>query len=90
MATYEDVKGGHDADLDHTVTHDTNDSLSDEKNELKQTQTLSKIDIENRAAYKGDDSDGSVDWTVRNILASVFLCTLYTGTYHIGMVLVAR
>ena len=81
MAAYEDVKAGHDGDLDHTLTHDTGNSSPDEKNELKQEKALSKIDVENSAAYKSDDSDGAVEWTIRNILASIFLCTLYTGTW---------
>lgn len=76
MASFEDEKRDHEASLEHTETHDT-DHSSNEK--LEHQQTLSKIDIENKAAYKGDDSDGQIDWTVRNILASIFLCTLYTG-----------
>ena len=80
--TYDDVKEGDDhPPLEHTETQEgTGYSSLDEKNELKQAQTLSKIDVENHAAVKGDDSDGAVDWSFRNIMASIFLCTLYTGT----------
>jgi hypothetical protein len=81
MAAYEDIKGGHSAEIEHSENHETGYSSPDEKNELKQELTLSKIDVENRAAFKGDNSDGAVDWTVRNILASIFLCTLYTGMH---------
>ena len=81
MAAYEDVQGDRDASLEHTETHDTRSESPDEKHSLEQKKTLSEIDVENKAAYKGDDSDGSVDWTVRNILASIFLCMLYTGTF---------
>ena len=88
MATYDDEKSHgnnnqyHDASLSHTDTQDEG-SLSDEKHKLEQKKTLSEIDVENKAAFKGDDSDGAVDWTVRNILASIFLCMLYTGTARI-------
>ena len=75
------TKGGEHNQLEHTETQEEREySLTDEKNELKQAQTLSQIDVENHAAVKGDDSDGAVDWTFRNIMASIFLCTLYTGT----------
>jgi hypothetical protein len=73
--TYEDVKN-HSA-LEHVDTRDDG-STHDEKVQLEQKKTLSEIDVENKAAYKGDDSDGSVDWSWRNIVASIFLCMLYT------------
>lgn len=77
MATsYEDVKNHNLAQID---TNDDAHSGHDEKKDLHQTKTLSEIDLENKAAFKGDESDGAVDWTVRNILASIFLCMLYTG-----------
>jgi hypothetical protein len=34
--------------------------LSDEK-DLSKVQTLGIVDVENKAAYKGDDSDGQVE-----------------------------
>jgi hypothetical protein len=67
--------------LEHTTTRDADASSGEEKHDLHQAQTLSKIDVENKAAFKGDDSDGAVDWTFRNILASIFLCMLYTGRH---------
>ncbi|OCK81189.1 MFS general substrate transporter [Lepidopterella palustris CBS 459.81] len=58
------------------------------ENTLQKELTLSRIDVENRRAYKGDDSDGKVNWTARRILAAVFLAALYTGSqvilYFIG------
>jgi len=78
MAAYEDVKGEGTTTLERT---ETGYSSADEKHGLEQQQTLSEVDLENKAAYKGDNSDGAVDWTVRNILASIFLCTLYTGRF---------
>ena len=79
MTTLEDLKG-QDSELDHTSTMDTGHSPPGEKRELVQEKTLSTIDVENRAAHKGDHSDGAVDWTVRNVFAFIFLCMLYTGT----------
>ena len=57
---------------------------SDEKKDLTQVQTLSVVDIENKAAYKGDDSDGHVEWGFKNLAAALFLCMLYTGTSSIA------
>ena len=77
MAAYEDIKGGDQQPLERSSTQHTDEM--DEKAELSKEKTLSKIDVENRQAYKGDDSDGEVEWRFRNIMASIFLCMLYTG-----------
>ena len=49
------------------------------KHPLEKQETLQQIDLENHQAFKGDDSDGKVDWTVRKLLAAGFLAMLYTG-----------
>ncbi|QDS78157.1 hypothetical protein FKW77_005044 [Venturia effusa] len=54
------------------------DSPVDE--DLKQVQTLEHVDLANRKAFKGDDSDGVVEWNARKLLACGFLCMLYTGS----------
>ena len=46
--------------------------------ELYPVETLG-IDLANRDAEKGDDSDGKVNWTTKQILATLFLCGLYVG-----------
>jgi len=50
-------------DLDKTDTHDTSDN----------------VHIHNELAFKGDDSDGQVEWTVRSMIAAISLGCLYTG-----------
>lgn len=80
MATHQDTKAEH--TLQHTETHDTDYSSAEKENVLEHQHTFSAVDVENKAAFKGDDSDGAVDWTLRNILASIFLCMLYTGKPH--------
>lgn len=37
--------------------------------------------IHNDLAFKGDDSDGKVEWTTRSIIAAMTLGALYTGSY---------
>jgi hypothetical protein len=37
------------------------------------------VDTANEKAVKGDDSDGRVDWTPRQVVASIFLSSLYVG-----------
>jgi len=46
---------------------------------LEKTDTFD-IDIENKLAVKGDASDGKVDWTFKQIVATVSLRMIYTGT----------
>ncbi|KIV98796.1 uncharacterized protein PV09_09448 [Verruconis gallopava] len=57
--------------------------------DLRHEKTISEsIDLENKQAFKGDDSDGKVEWTVRKLFASAFLAMLYTGSqiplYFVG------
>lgn len=52
---------------------------TDEKNSLEKIHSLADVDVENHFAFKGDDSDGKVDWTWRKMAATTFLCMLYTG-----------
>lgn len=66
-------------ELEHLEHINTNQSNSPNGNELKQQQTLQHVDLENRHAFKGDDSDGKIEWTVRKLFASAFLAMLYTG-----------
>jgi hypothetical protein len=82
MEKYEDTS----QHLEHVDTNDatlekiqTKQSDFPSEHDLKQQQTLRIIDIENRHAFKGDDSDGKIEWTARKILASCFLAMLYTG-----------
>ena len=65
------------AQLEHI---NTNQSNSPNGHELKLERTLQHVDIENRFAFKGDDSDGKIEWNIRKLFASAFLAMLYTGT----------
>lgn len=40
---------------------------------------LDHDETKNEQAYKGDDSDGKVLWTPRNVMAAISLGCLYTG-----------
>lgn len=80
MFALEDIKRGEETRLGHSSNVDAVQSPPGEKRMLMQEKSLSTIDVENRAAHKGDSSDGAVDWTVRNVFAFIFLCMLYTGT----------
>lgn len=52
----------------------------EKKTDLDKMQTLGVVDIENRIAFKNDDSDGSVNWGFKSLAAAFFLCSLYNGT----------
>lgn len=60
---------------------------NDKSNELHKVPTLG-VDIEDHEAEKGDDSDGRVTWTTKQILATIFLSALYVGSqiplYFVG------
>ena len=38
------------------------------------------LHVHNELAFKGDDSDGKVDWSARHAIAALSLGMLYTGT----------
>ncbi|KAK3672362.1 hypothetical protein LTR78_007669 [Recurvomyces mirabilis] len=64
--------------LELVQTNATDQTSSGEK--LTQQETLQEVDLENHQAFKGDDSDGKVHWTIRKLLAATFLAMLYTGS----------
>jgi hypothetical protein len=53
----------------------------DEVDDFKKIDTVAAlaVDVENRGAVKGDDSDGRVDWTPKKVVATIFLSGLYVG-----------
>ncbi|KAI1628072.1 major facilitator superfamily domain-containing protein [Exophiala viscosa] len=56
--------------------------------ELKEKDAADNVHVHNEFAYKGDDSDGKVYWTVRHSVAAVSLAMLYAGSqimlYFVG------
>jgi len=62
--------------VDYIEHVETNDSALD----LHKEQTLSGVDMKNRSALKGDDSDGKVIWSLRSVFSAIFLAALYTGS----------
>lgn len=42
--------------------------------------TIARVDIHNRQAFKGDESDGKFSWGPRKWIAALSLAMLYTGT----------
>lgn len=62
-----------------------------EKDQTFESVHDEKIEIThggNEKAFKGDDSDGTIDWTPRTIIAAIVLACLYTGSqiilYFVG------
>lgn len=53
---------------------------SDEKVE-NISQHAERDEMKNTQAFKGDNSDGKINWTIRNAIAAVTLGGLYTGKY---------
>jgi hypothetical protein len=82
-AMADNEKGTHEH-ISRVDTRSSNDDHSDphhyplEKTETH--ETIKAVDLDNQQAFKGDDSDGKVDWTPKKLLAAGFLCMLYTGT----------
>ena len=82
MATqpeYSDVDAHHEYPLHENVQHKP--YIKDNPDNTKRTDTICdiSIDLENRGAIKGDDSDGRVNWTAKQILATTSLSGLYVG-----------
>jgi hypothetical protein len=63
-----------------------------EKASLERADTIDALtpDLENRGAIKGDDSDGRINWTLKQVLATLFLSGLYVGQFQGCPVLVSR
>jgi hypothetical protein len=76
------------ADLEKSATQEHQEQLdrastkeetpSDHKR-LAPVDTLVPVDIHNKQAFKGDDSDGKIHWNIRTWFAAAFLAMLYTG-----------
>jgi hypothetical protein len=47
--------------------------------ELDKKDAADDVHIRNEYAYKGDDSDGKVAWTLRHSVAAISLGMLYAG-----------
>lgn len=81
MATYDEKNVGQ--NLEQVETNSDNASndyrAAGGLQKVETHETLVAVDIENHQAFKGDDSDGKVAWTVKKILAACFLSMLYTG-----------
>ena len=70
------------ASLKSRDKHDQDNAPGSEKHlEAKvENDNIFAPDLKNRGAFKGDDSDGRVNWTPRRVLATLFLSGLYVGT----------
>lgn len=55
------------------------DSPDNEKHPLEHSETLAIVDISNSQAFKGDESDGKVEWNFRKLLAAFSMILLYEG-----------
>lgn len=58
-----------------------NDVAGLEKPFVEKVETINELtpDLENLGAIKGDDSDGRINWTTKQVLATLFLSGLYVG-----------
>ena len=72
-STVADEKQIHQVDAQHVERHHSD-------NELQKVSTLG-VDLENRDAVKGDNSDGQINWTTKQILATISLSALYVGEF---------
>lgn len=65
--------------LDHTRTNATQQTNFSKGDDLEKVETFD-IDPSNKKALKGDESDGKIDWTKKQIIATISLAMIYTGT----------
>lgn len=71
-------KNDHLEQLERVRTEDAS-STGESLDQVPTHQTIAKVDIENKQAFMGDDSDGKISWTPRNWIAALSLGMLYTG-----------
>lgn len=72
-----------------TFIENAHNSPTDTSLDLTKERTLEEIDIHNRSALKGDDSDGKVTFGIRGALAAIFLAGLYTGKRTLSLSLLS-
>lgn len=68
----------------HTEQLERVKTEEDSNNSLEQVQThetIAAVDIHNRQAFKGDESDGKISWGPRKWIAALSLAMLYTGMW---------
>lgn len=65
--------------LDHTRTNQTQKTTFSKTDDLEKVETFD-IDPKNKKALKGDESDGKIDWTTKQLIATISLAMIYTGT----------
>ncbi len=65
------------------ITAEHNEVTSNHKSDELHKVTTLGVDVENHEAEKGDDSDGKVTWTTKQVLATIFLSALYVGQWYI-------
>lgn len=64
----------------HEKVHDEGPTVTDlDKSKKMNTVDALAVDLENRGAVKGDNSDGRVNWTFKQICATIALSGLYVG-----------
>ncbi|KIX96769.1 uncharacterized protein Z520_07489 [Fonsecaea multimorphosa CBS 102226] len=82
----------HKVDLEATKVEEVGRKSDSQELELElvdtDPDTILAVDLQNKKAVKGDDSDGKVDWNWKQRIAVFFLIWLYTGSqipaYFIG------
>ncbi|KXS97771.1 hypothetical protein AC579_8823 [Pseudocercospora musae] len=66
------------------TTSETGTPTAQYRNPLEKTDTnetlLASVNIDNHQAFKGDDSDGKVAWSLKRLLVCALLAMLYTGS----------
>lgn len=73
-----DIEKNHHAEqLERVKTEE--DSSHDSLDQVQTHETIAKVDIHNKQAFRGDDSDGKISWTPRKWIAALSLAMLYTG-----------
>ena len=72
--------------LEHKHTNQTQQTDLSKDDDLEKVETWD-IDPANRRALKGDDGDGKIDWTKKQIVATISLAMIYTGMLSRNLIL---
>lgn len=71
-------KNDHTEQLERIRTEDAS-STGESLEQIQTHETIAKVDIHNKQAFKGDESDGKISWGPRKWIAALSLAMLYTG-----------
>lgn len=72
MGDVEKSENRHVEELERVSTKEE-DSRRNSLDKIQTNETLLAVDLDNKQAFKGDDSDGKIQWSIRKWFAAAYV-----------------